>query len=66
MRKSFVASIAIVVAVAVTSPAAAGPRDRDRNEPPAIVIVKKLVKKVFGIRTTADPTVPRPEPTTTP
>ena len=60
MRKSFVATVAIVVALAIATPAVAGPRDRDR-ELPAISFVKKLIKKIFKAGTTADPTVPIPD-----
>ena len=66
MRKSFVASVAIVVAVAISTPVAAAPRHRDRTQPPAIKYVLKLVQKAFGIKTTADPTVPIPGPTADP
>lgn len=66
MRKSFVAAVALVAALAIASPAAAGPRQRDRSEPPAITFIKKIVKKAFGISTTADPTVPIPPPPPTP
>jgi len=64
MRKSFVAAVAIVAAIAVATPAAAGPRDRDRSQPPAIKLILKYAKKVFGIKTTAEPTIPIPGPVT--
>ena len=61
MRKSFVAAVAIAAAITVATPAAAAPRDRDRSQPPAVVIMK-IIKKVFGIRTHAEPIIPIPGP----
>lgn len=62
MRKSFVAAFALVAVLAAATPVSAGPRDRN-TEPPLTRIIKKFAKKVFGITTTADPTVPIPDPT---
>lgn len=63
MRKSFVATVAIVTALAIATPAAAAPRERDRSEPPSIVrFVKNVMKKVFKIGSTSVPIIPIPEP----
>lgn len=59
MRKSFVATATLVALLAVASPVTAGPRDR--SEPPSFSrIVKKFMKKVFGIQGTGDPIIPIP------
>ena len=61
MRKSLATAIALTVAITLASPVAAAPRHKDRTEPPAFaMILKKLVKKVFGITSNAEPTVPVP------
>ncbi len=63
MRKSFATAIALVIALTVASPVAAAPRKGDRTEPPAFALVlKKLIKRFFGVQTTADPVVPIPAP----
>jgi hypothetical protein len=62
MRKSFTTAAALVLVLTVASPAVAAPRNQDRTEPPAFsVIIKKLVKKVFGITSNADITIPIPK-----
>ena len=63
MRKSFVAAVAIAAALTIATPASAAPRERDRN-PSVIKMVKMYVAKMFGIKLTADPTVPIPLKTT--
>jgi hypothetical protein len=61
MRKSFATAIALTVALTVASPVVAAPKKQDRTEPPAFaMILKKLVKKVFGISNNADPSIPIP------
>lgn len=61
MRKSFATVLTLVVALAVASPVAAAPK-KERTEPPAFsVILKKLVKKVFGVTSNADITIPIPK-----
>lgn len=61
MRKSFATAIALTVAITLASPVAAAPRQKDRTEPPAFaMVIKKIMKRFFGIQTTADPVVPIP------
>jgi hypothetical protein len=60
MRKSFVATITLVAVLAAVTPVSAAPRNRD--EPPSFSrIVKKFIKKVFGIGATGDPVIPIPD-----
>jgi hypothetical protein len=62
MRKSFATAIALTVAITLASPVAAAPRKQDRTEPPAFaIILKKLVKKVFGVTSNADIATPVPK-----
>ena len=61
MRKSFTAAVALVVVLTAAVPAAAAPRDRS-NRPTLGMIIKQVMKKVFGISTQAVPTVPIPGP----
>ena len=63
MRKSF-AAVALVAIIAAATPAAAAPRDRDRSTLPVIKVIVKYAQKMFGIRTTAEPIIPIPGPTT--
>jgi hypothetical protein len=63
MRKSF-AAIALVAAVALATPATAAPRERDRSTTPVVKMLLKYAQKMFGIRTTADPIIPIPAPST--
>lgn len=64
MRKSFTTALVLVAALTVAAPTYAGPRDR--TEPPSLtVILKKIVKRIFGVQTQADPIIPVPAPTTT-
>ncbi len=65
MRKSFVASAAIVTVLAIATPAAAAPRDRDHSGTPSIVqYIKSAFSKVFKVKSTSHPTVPIPGPVT--
>lgn len=72
MRKSFASSLVFVVILAVAIPTLAAPDTRaggsrvtarDRSVP-ALTRVIRLVKRVLGVGTTADPTVPIPGSTT--
>lgn len=61
MRKSFTTAAALVLALTIASPVAAAPKQKDRTEPPAFsLVLKKLVKRFFGVQTTADPVMPIP------
>ena len=63
MRKSFATALTLTVALTLATPAVAAPRDRHRSEPPSFaLVVKKLIKRVFGVQITADPIVPQPAP----
>ncbi len=66
MRKSFVATAAIVTVLAIATPAAAAPRDRDHSGTPSIVqYIKSAFSKVFkGVKSTSHPTIPIPGPVT--
>ena len=62
MRKSFTTAVALVVALTIAAPVVAAPRDRDRSNPPSVIqVIKKMIKRVFGVQTTADPTIPYPD-----
>ncbi len=62
MRKSFVASVAIVTILAIATPAAAASRDRDRDSVSVVKFLKSVAKKVFGIQPSADIVIPIPAP----
>ena len=62
MRKSFTAAVALVVVLTAAVPATAAPRDSRSNRPSLGMIIKQVMKKVFGISTQAVPTVPIPGP----
>lgn len=61
MRKTFTAAVVLVAALAIAAPAQAA-KSRDNDKPSFTLIVKKIVKKVFGITTTIEPVVPVPPP----
>jgi hypothetical protein len=62
MRKSFTAALALVVVLTAAVPAAAAPRDRS-NRPTLGAIIKQAMKKIFGVKANAEPTMPIPGPT---
>lgn len=63
MRKSIVTVLTLTVALTLATPAVAAPRERDRSQPPSLtLILKKLVKRVFGISSTGDIVAPIPAP----
>jgi hypothetical protein len=61
MRKSFTTAVILVAALAIAAPTHAAQR-RDNDKPSFTLILKKLVKKVFGISTMIEPVVPVPPP----
>ena len=60
MRKSFTASLVLVLALTFTVPAVAAQRGRDKEGP--VTRVVRLIKKFFGVESQADPIVPIPAP----
>lgn len=59
MRKSFTTAVVLVAALAIAAPTHAAPR-RDNDKPSFTLILKKMVKKVFGVSSNADPVLPIP------
>ena len=61
MRKSVIAVTALVVLLTAATPAMAVPREN--REVPAVTKLVRIIKKVFGISTQAEPSIPIPGPT---
>lgn len=73
MRKSFTASLTLVAVLAIAVPTIAAPglnvqrtqiSARENAPTPTLSRVLRLVKRVFGVKTSAEPTMPVPAPTT--